>query len=407
MSEKMIVKGMYDVYDLQMQQYQYVCKAITQVLDTYHYQPIITPILEQTHLFVRSIGEATDIVEKEIYQFIDKDGQSLSLRPELTASVVRAVIESGKMRQKNINLYQIGACFRRERPQKGRYRQFFQATVESFGSAQPFVEIEHLLMIGQIFKNLNIQTSLHINSLGQLAERKNYIKSLQKYCFDHSQYFDEQALLRVKKNPLRILDTKDKKIITLLKDAPKISNFISNECRKHFDIIINALERFDIAYKIDEHLVRGLDYYNRTVYEWKTNQLGSQDTLCAGGRYDNLTEYLGGKPTSAAGFAIGIDRVGMLSSHKASDLAVALLWQDDISNAYQVAQAVGSFCPVFINKEIQSLNGQIKVAKKRGIKYALICQPKLYWLDFKTGCKNQVTLDEVVLKLQNCKQNPL
>jgi len=268
------------------------------------------PIVEKTELFKRSIGEVTDIVEKEMYTFVDRNGDSLTLRPEGTAGCVRACIQHGLLYNQVQRLWYTGPMFRHERPQKGRYRQFHQVGVEVFGLEGPDIDAELLMLTARLWQRLGLQqVTLQLNSLGTTAARAAFRDALVDYLRVHHARLDEDSRRRLGSNPLRILDSKNPEIQALLSDAPVLSAYIDAQSRKHFERLCGLLDAAGINYEINPRLVRGLDYYGRTVFEWVTDQLGAQGTVCAGGRYDALVEYLGGSATPAVGFALGLERI--------------------------------------------------------------------------------------------------
>jgi len=285
-------------------------QGLQQLMDAYGYEEIRMPVVEKTDLFVRTIGEVTDIVEKEMYTFEDRNGDSLSLRPEGTASCVRAGIEHGLLHNQVQRLWYQGPMFRHERPQKGRYRQFYQAGVEAFGLAGPDIDAELILMTARLWSMLGIRgLVLELNSLGSAAARENYREHLLAYLQDHHDQLDDDSRRRLDSNPLRILDTKNPAMQSLVDAAPQLSEHLDAESADHFAGLKALLDAAGISYKINPRLVRGLDYYQKTVFEWVTDRLGAQATVCAGGRYDGLVEQLGGRATPAAGFAMGLERL--------------------------------------------------------------------------------------------------
>jgi histidyl-tRNA synthetase len=279
-------------------------------LNRYGYREIRTPILEQTGLFKRAIGEVTDIVEKEMYTFVDElNGESLTLRPEGTASAVRAVVQHNMLYDGGKRLWYSGPMFRHERPQKGRYRQFHQVGVEALGFAGPDIDAELIVMCADLWRELGITPTLQLNTLGDAEARQRHRAKLIAYFEAHADHLDEDSRRRLHTNPLRILDSKNPALQTLNQAAPQLMDEVDDEARIHFEAVQAMLHAHHIAFEINPRLVRGLDYYNRTVFEWVTDQLGAQGTVCAGGRYDGLIEQLGGKPAPAAGFAMGIERL--------------------------------------------------------------------------------------------------
>lgn len=321
------VRGMNDILPAESATWQRFEGRVRAWLDAYGYREIRTPILEHTALFKRAIGEVTDIVEKEMYTFIDElNGESLTLRPEGTASGVRAAIEHNLLFDGGKRLWYQGPMFRHERPQKGRYRQFHQIGVEALGFAGPDVDIEHLLMTARLWRALGIQDQvrLEINSLGGAETRASHRARLIAYFEAHMDRLDEDAKRRLHANPLRILDTKNPAMQDLVEAAPRLADALDDAARVHFEAVCAGLDAAGVAYRINPRLVRGLDYYNYTVFEWVTDRLGSQGTVCAGGRYDGLVTQLGGKPAPACGFAMGIERLLALLSDSGQDAPVVV-----------------------------------------------------------------------------------
>ena len=305
------IRGMNDCLPTESGLWQYVESNIRQVVASYGYQEIRTPIVESTDLFKRSIGEVTDIVEKEMYTFSDRNSDSLSLRPEGTACVVRAGNEHGLLYNQQQRLWYMGQMFRHERPQKGRYRQFHQFGVEVFGLAGPDIDAEVILLSARLWKKFGISenVTLEINSLGSAQARVAYKEQLVVFLKTRESELDEDSLRRLKSNPLRVLDSKNPQVQNAVKDAPKLIDCLDEESAKHFQGLCERLDNLGIQYRVNPALVRGLDYYNRTVFEWVTDSLGAQGTVCAGGRYDDLVEQLGGKATQGVGFAMGLERI--------------------------------------------------------------------------------------------------
>lgn len=285
--------------------------TVTQLLDAYGYREIRMPIVESTDLFKRSIGEVTDIVEKEMYTFEDRNGDMLTLRPEGTAGCVRAAMQNGLLHNQTQRLWYRGPMFRHERPQKGRYRQFHQIGVETFGMTGPDVDAEHILMTARLWKMLGLQddVTLQLNSLGSTASRAAYRAVLVEYLWKHVDDLDEDSKRRLDSNPLRILDSKNPAMREIVDAAPKLNEHLDEESLTHFEQLCAILDAAGITYQINTCLVRGLDYYSKTVFEWVTDKLGAQGTVCAGGRFDGLVEQLGGKSVPAVGFAMGVERL--------------------------------------------------------------------------------------------------
>ena len=301
---------MNDILPGETSRWQYLEDTLREVAHAYGYQEIRLPVLEKTELFKRSIGEVTDIVEKEMYTFDDRNGDSLTMRPEGTASCVRACMQHGLLHNQVQRLWYAGPMFRHERPQKGRYRQFHQIGIEAFGMAGPDIDAEIIFMSARMWQRLGLQGAvLQINSLGSVAARAVYRSALVDYLRAHEDALDEDSRRRLDSNPLRILDSKNPAMQGLIEAAPRLPDYLDDESREHFARLCTLLDAAGLEYEINPRLVRGLDYYSKTVFEWVTDQLGAQGTICAGGRYDGLVEYLGGKPTPAFGFALGLERL--------------------------------------------------------------------------------------------------
>jgi len=305
------IRGMHDILPGQTPRWQGVEQAFRQVLPAYGYQEIRLPIVEKTELFKRSIGEVTDIVEKEMYTFDDRNGDSLTLRPEGTAGCLRACLEHGLLHQPQQRLWYMGPMFRHERPQKGRYRQFQQMGLEAYGMEGPDIDAEVILLSLRLWKHLGLahKLELKLNSLGTAEERLAYREKLVEYFRERFDALDEDSRRRLETNPLRILDSKNPALADLIQGAPSLSEYLGEESRAHFQGLTDALDAAGVAYTLDSRLVRGLDYYSRTVFEWVTTELGAQGTVCAGGRYDGLIAQLGGKASHAVGFALGMERL--------------------------------------------------------------------------------------------------
>lgn len=319
MSKKIqAIRGMHDILPENIHLWQTLECAVTTIVDQYGYSEIRMPLVESTDLFCRSIGEVTDIVEKEMYTFEDRNGDLLSLRPEGTASCVRAGLEHGLFYNQIQRLWYRGPMFRHERPQKGRYRQFHQVGIECFGMSGAEIEAEIILMSRRMWQQLGLEDelALELNTLGTLEERLAYKETLVAYFGQHLDQLDENSLRRLNSNPLRILDTKNPKMQTLVEQAPKLIDTLGEASRLHFDTLLGYLDDAGLTYTVNPRLVRGLDYYSHTVFEWVTESLGAQGTVCAGGRYDSLVEQLGGRATPAVGFALGMERLILLMEQK-------------------------------------------------------------------------------------------
>ncbi len=314
MSKIKAIRGMNDILPDQTPVWQYLENTVKTVLGGYGYSEIRMPIVEQTDLFKRSIGEVTDIVEKEMYTFDDRNGESLTLRPEGTACCVRAGEEHGMLYNQAQRLWYQGPMFRYEKPQRGRYRQFHQVGVEAFGMAGPDIDAELILISAALWRELGMSDAvvLQLNSLGSNQARAEYKDALVAYLNQHFDKLDEDSQRRLESNPLRILDSKNEQTREILENAPVLSEYLDEESRQDFEQLCAVLDAAGIRYEVNPYLVRGLDYYCKTVFEWVTDKLGAQGTVCAGGRYDGLVKQLGGKPTPAVGFAMGIERLILL-----------------------------------------------------------------------------------------------
>ena len=307
------IRGMHDLVPADTPLWRHVEGVVREVFAAYGFGEIRVPLLERSEVFSRAIGEATDVVEKEMYSFQDRNGDSLSLRPEGTAGVVRAVLQNGLLYGAPLRLWYSGAMFRHERPQQGRTRQFHQAGAEVFGAPGPDVDVELLAMGERIWRRLGLKNiRLEVNSLGVASERAAYREALVAFLDGHRAELDEETLVRAARNPLRVLDSKSPQVQALLESAPQLPDFLGAESRAHFDGLRAQLDRLGIGHHVNPRLVRGLDYYCHTVFEWITDELGAQGTICAGGRYDGLVELQGGKPWPATGFAMGLERLVVL-----------------------------------------------------------------------------------------------
>lgn len=339
MSNKIqVVKGMNDLLPGQIEHWHRVEAVLRDVAWRYGYQEIRTPVLEKTELFRQSIGEQTDIVEKEMYVFEDAGGVSLALRPEATASTVRAGNQHGLFHNRQQRLWYMGPMFRREKPQKGRYRQFHQFGIEAFGWPGPDVDAEVIRVGARVWKELGVtDVRLHLNTLGSPESRARYRDALRDYFDSHRDALDEDSLRRLERSPLRILDSKVPRTREVVDSAPSLMEFIDPDGRRSFEALVESLQASGIEPVVDDRLVRGLDYYTSTVFEWVTDQLGAQSAVCAGGRYDGLVEMRGGRPTPAIGFAMGIERlVELMSVQSAHEDEIAL----DVYLVSLVAQQV-------------------------------------------------------------------
>ncbi|PKO87936.1 MAG: histidine--tRNA ligase [Betaproteobacteria bacterium HGW-Betaproteobacteria-10] len=376
------VRGMNDILPDEAEFWELFEDTIRAWLKGYGYRPIRLPIVEPTPLFKRAIGEVTDIVEKEMYSFIDGlNGEALTLRPEGTAGCVRAVIEHNLAARQTQRLYYIGQMYRHERPQKGRYRQFHQVGVESFGMAGPDIDAEMILMGARLWGDLGLDgIELQLNSLGQPEERAEHRAALITYFEENAELLDEEAKRRLHTNPLRILDTKNPAMQDLCTAAPKLIDYLGAESLAHFEGVQRVLRDAGVPYKINPRLVRGLDYYNLTVFEWVTDRLGAQGTVCAGGRYDGLVSQLGGKPTPACGFAMGVERLIALIKESGGEPAapapdVYFVHQGEAASrlAFRVAEGLrDQGINVLLHCGGGSFKSQMKKADGSGAAFAVI-----------------------------------
>ncbi|MCK6390818.1 MAG: histidine--tRNA ligase [Azonexus sp.] len=376
------VRGMNDILPDEAEFWELFEETVRSWLKSYGYRPIRMPIVEPTPLFKRAIGEVTDIVEKEMYSFEDSlNGEQLTLRPEGTAGCVRALIQHNLAARQTQRLYYIGQMFRHERPQKGRYRQFHQVGVEAFGFNGPDVDAEMILMGARLWDDLGLEgIELQINSLGQPAERAEHRKALIAYLEQHQDILDEEAKRRLYTNPLRILDTKNPDLQAMCAAAPKLIDYLGAESLAHFEGVQQVLRDAGIPFTVNPRLVRGLDYYNLTVFEWVTDKLGAQGTVCAGGRYDGLVEQLGGKPTPACGFAMGVERLVALIRESGGEPAapapdVYVVHQGDAASrlAFRVAEGLrDQGIAVVLHCGGGSFKSQMKKADGSGAAFAVI-----------------------------------
>ena len=375
------IKGFYDILPEHAALWHKLEDTARRVLAQYGYRNIRLPVVESTDLFVRSVGEHTDIVEKEMYSWEDKlNGDKLTLRPEGTAGCVRAVIEHSLTYNGPQRLWYIGPMFRHENVQKGRQRQFHQIGVEAFGYNGPDVDAEQILMLARLWRELGLSdVKLQINTIGDADERAEYRKVLVVYFEQHAELLDEDAKRRLHTNPLRILDSKNPRMQAMIEATPRMLDTLGSETRAHFDGLCQLLDAADVPYRLNTRLVRGLDYYNRTVFEWVTTKLGSQGTIAGGGRYDSLVERLGGAATPACGFAIGLERIFLLmqeygvTASDASDVYLINVGEAAEKTAFSVAEKLrDANLTVSLHAGGGSFKSQMKKADRSGARYALI-----------------------------------
>jgi histidyl-tRNA synthetase len=377
------IRGMNDLVPSQVEIWQKVERALTDILQAYGYAEIRTPIVEATALFERSVGEVTDIVEKEMYTFADRNGDSLTLRPEGTASVVRASLEQGLLHHQTQKLWYCGPMFRHERPQKGRYRQFHQLGIEAFGFAGVDIEVELLLLTARFWHALGIaeQLTLEVNSIGTLVSRQAYRQVLVDYFSCHQHQLDEDSLRRLHSNPLRILDSKNPNMQALIAEAPQFSAHLEAESIAHFQKLKDLLDAVGLPFTVNPRLVRGLDYYSKTVFEWTTQALGAQGTVCAGGRYDDLVALLGGKPQPAVGCAMGLERLISLVTDasfvqpQVADIYLVILDDAAVPVGLSYAEKLRDafpYCKIVQNCGGGRMKAQLKQANKMQAKCVII-----------------------------------
>jgi len=377
------VRGMNDIFAEQAAAFDWIVKTAEEVMQQYAYQPIRLPVVEKTQLFARAIGEVTDIVEKEMYTFEDRNGDSLTLRPEGTAGCVRAMIENGWLHNQVQKVYYTGPMFRHERPQKGRYRQFHQFGVEVFGLSAAEIDAELIILSARLWAQLGLENlTLQLNSLGSQDARAAYREKLVLYLSEHADQLDEDSKRRLHTNPLRILDSKNPEMATLIAQAPKLIDHLDADSKAHFEQVQRHLKDVGVEFEINPNLVRGLDYYNQTVFEWVTTELGAQGTVCAGGRYDGLVDQIGGKSTPAVGFALGIERLmalildkGLLPAKPAADIYVVLVGEGVQQPGLVIAEQIRDTFPhlkVQMHSGGGSFKSQFKKADKSGARYALV-----------------------------------
>jgi histidyl-tRNA synthetase len=377
------IKGMNDIVPPHSSDWQLAEQLLEEILESYGYHQIRLPIMENTAVFKRSIGDVSDIVQKEMYSFDDRNGDSLTLRPEGTAGCVRAVLENSLLNQQYRKLWYIGPMFRHERPQKGRYRQFHQIGVEVFDLPGPDIDAELIMMTARMWSALELKNlRLELNTLGTVENRKQYRNVLFQYFSDHRDELDADSINRLERNPMRILDSKNPALVDLIDGAPRLEQHLDESSRAHFERLCEILVSAGIEFSVNPYLVRGLDYYSNTVFEWITDELGAQGTVCAGGRYDGLVELLGGKPTPAIGFAMGLERLielaqARLNRDRLSDANIYIISTSDeySAEALLFAEAIrdaNTHWRVVCHCGGGSIKSQMKKADRSGAQVALI-----------------------------------
>ena len=397
------IRGMNDLLPETLGTWRYLESKIIQIVESYGFDEIRLPIMERTELFKRSIGEDTDIVEKEMYTFDDRNQESITLRPEATASMVRAGITNGLLHNQKQKMWTMGPMFRYEKPQKGRYRQFYQFNIEAMGYAGPDIDAELIILCARMWKVLRIKNlSLKINSLGNKNTRAKYREDLINYFSDNLDNLDENSKNRLHSNPLRILDSKNPEMKKLIDEAPILLDYLDSESEEHFNKLKNILSDAGIDFQVNPKLVRGLDYYNRTVFEWETDVLGSQGAVCSGGRYDDLIEKIGGKSTPAIGWAMGMERLVSLyeySNEKINKISphiyIAIDGDEAQKKAFQISEELRELNPkirIQLNMGGGSFKSQLKRADKSNSNYAIIIgldELKNDYLSLKSLRRNQ------------------
>jgi histidyl-tRNA synthetase len=412
------VRGMNDILPDEEPFWKLVESAAARIFKGYGYRQLRLPVLEKTELFSRSIGELTDIVEKEMYTFSDRNDDSLTLRPEATAGVVRACLSNGLLHNQQQKLWCSGPMFRREKPQKGRYRQFHQLSVEALGFAEPEIDAELIAMSARLWRELDIDSvTLEINSLGTPESRAGYKEALVEHFGRHADVLDEDSRRRLERNPMRILDSKNPAMRELIEAAPVLGDHLDDDSRDHFERVKTLLSDIDIAFEVNPRLVRGLDYYTRTVFEWVTDRLGAQGAVCSGGRYDGLVEQLGGRATPAVGWALGLERVielvrleGWGGVESGADVCLISVGDDARRKIFATAERLRSRLPnleIALAPPSAGFKAQLRRADKSGARFAVIvgedelAADKLSLKSLRAEGEQQlVTFDELVQSLE-------
>ncbi|WP_064590885.1 histidine--tRNA ligase [Streptobacillus moniliformis] len=408
------LRGMKDMFSQEVEKYNFIVNTAKKIFDKYGYTNIITPILEETELFKRAVGDETDVVSKEMYTFMDKGDRSITMRPEGTAGVVRAYLNAGFHKSNpNVKWYYYGPMYRYEAPQKGRYREFHQFGVESFGIRSAFLDAELITMACEFLDNLGItDIYVELNSLGSVESRITYIKELKKYLLNNIGKLSDDSKIRAEKNPLRVFDSKDEGDQKVLENAPKLHDFFDEESKIFFEELKYNLDEFNIKYEINPSLVRGLDYYSDTVFEIKSNKLGAQSTILGGGRYDKLTEILAGIKVPAVGFAAGIERLSMIMDESLlskKDKKVFIIYFEETKKyLFDIIKILRkNDVNVEFEYSIKGFSAQMKKANKVGANYVLILgeneinSGKITFKDFKTGNQEEITITEMIERIKH------
>ena len=405
------VRGTHDHLHIDMYNYNYIVKIVSRISAYYGFKPISTPIFEFSNVFKRTLGESSDIVTKEMYTFKDKGEEEITLRPEGTAGVVRAIISNGLAQEMPFKAFYHGPMFRYERPQKGRLRQFHQVGVELLGVKKEQADVEVIACANQVIKELNIQKSskLNINSLGNIDDRKKYIKDLTDYLKNYKNKLSKDSLIRLEKNPLRILDSKSEDDISIIKNAPKLNEYLNNSSRENFKLVLEGLDNLNIKYLVNENLVRGLDYYNDTTFEFITDKLGSQSAIIAGGRYDGLMKQMGGSDIPGIGWAGGIERLILLSTIKMiknKHISIIPVGEENINICFDLAQRLREKNISVEMSYSGNLKKRLKNANKLSSNYAIIIGAEeindnsALVRNLETGEQDKITLPKIIKHIE-------
>ena len=401
MSKLQPVRGTHDLLPEECAQFQAITSFARSITSKYGFKQIATPIFEFTDVFARTMGETSDVVNKEMYSFEDRGGEPITLRPEFTAGIVRALISNGLQQDLPLKLFTSGPVFRYERPQKGRQRQFHQINCEHFGDASPTADAEIILMAADLLNSLGIKSVLHLNSLGDTESRAKHRDALVEYLSQYKDELSEDSQTRLEKNPLRILDSKDEGDKKICENAPKLSDSFNEDSRKFFDDVQAALTKLGQEFTIDDKLVRGLDYYNHTVFEFKSSELGAQDTILAGGRYDGLVKQMGGQETPAVGWGAGIERLMLLTNFEQPEPEsyMIIAGSNELkAGALEIAQKLRAEGHIVEIAKQTNIGKAMKFADKRGAKFAVIygedeaSKGIAQLKDLKTGTQEEITL---------------
>ena len=405
------VRGTHDHLHKDMYNYNYIVNIVSRISANYGFKPISTPIFEFSNVFKRTLGESSDIVTKEMYTFKDKGEEEITLRPEGTAGVVRAIISNGLAQEMPFKAFYHGPMFRYERPQKGRLRQFHQVGVELLGVKKEQADVEVIACASQVIKELNIQksTTLNINSLGNIDDRKKYIKDLTDYLKNYKNKLSKDSLIRLEKNPLRILDSKSEDDISIIKNAPKLNEYLNNSSRENFKLVLEGLDNLNIKYLINENLVRGLDYYNDTTFEFITDKLGSQSAIIAGGRYDGLMKQMGGSDIPGIGWAGGIERLVLLSTIKTvknKHISIIPVGEENNNICFDLAQKLREKNISVEMSYSGNLKKRLKNANKLSSNYAIIIGTEeinnnsALVRNLETGEQDKITLPKIIKHIE-------